>query len=449
VTRACLDAVGALSNRYHRGYLEDVDFCLRARERGFRNVCATSVYVGHAGSRSFGKEKRSLVVRNLATIERRFPNYRAECAAFVALDPLRSSRQAIERALPPQNRAPCLIVTGEGAVAAVAWQRARNLASKGQETLMLTLRRGPGGAVAKIANASTGAPQSIAFDLGAADDLEALGAYMRAVKPSRLEIADPANVPAALLDRLTGLAVPCDILIADAGLVGDEGLGASPRTQRLSARRDKIANSINAPSSQRWQYLRELAAKADRLLVPTPEAEAFVACHFPGGAKPIEIIDADVRPQSLVRQNLSPRCGPRHRLGVIPIEPGPQQLEFIRDIAGAFKRRCQQCAIVVLGETLNDLALMRIGNTFVTGPIEPSELDRACRDHELGTLFLFTTCPLFGHPFQSAVLACGLPLARFDWCGGRYPGRAGDLLLDPSAPRGKLIGAVTRWVGSC
>jgi GT2 family glycosyltransferase len=71
VTRACLDSVGALSNRYHRGYLEDVDFCLRARECGFRNVCAPFVYVGHAGSRSFGKGKRSLVVRNLAIIERR------------------------------------------------------------------------------------------------------------------------------------------------------------------------------------------------------------------------------------------------------------------------------------------------------------------------------------------------------------------------------------------
>jgi GT2 family glycosyltransferase len=90
VTRACLDAVGVLSSRYDRGYLEDVDFCLRAREHGFRNVCAPSVYVGHAGSRSFGSGKRSLVVRNLAIIERRFPNYRAECAAFVALDPLRA-----------------------------------------------------------------------------------------------------------------------------------------------------------------------------------------------------------------------------------------------------------------------------------------------------------------------------------------------------------------------
>ena len=33
ITRACLDEVGALSEDFARGYLEDVDFCLRARER--------------------------------------------------------------------------------------------------------------------------------------------------------------------------------------------------------------------------------------------------------------------------------------------------------------------------------------------------------------------------------------------------------------------------------
>src|SRR5262249_18508738 len=70
ITRECLDAVGLLSEEFHRGYLEDADFCLRAREHGFRNVCAPSVYVGHEGSKSFGTEKRSLVVRNLAGLER-------------------------------------------------------------------------------------------------------------------------------------------------------------------------------------------------------------------------------------------------------------------------------------------------------------------------------------------------------------------------------------------
>src|SRR5262249_47347250 len=75
ITRACCDRVGHFADDFARGYLEDVDFCLRAREQGFRNVCAPSVYVGHAGSRSFGAEKRSLVVRNLRLIEQRFPKH--------------------------------------------------------------------------------------------------------------------------------------------------------------------------------------------------------------------------------------------------------------------------------------------------------------------------------------------------------------------------------------
>jgi GT2 family glycosyltransferase len=452
VTRACLDAVGALSSRYHRGYLEDVDFCLRARERGFRNVCAPFVYVAHAGSRSFGREKRSLVVRNLAIIERRFPNYRAECAAFVALDPLCASRQAIERAMPPRNRAPSLIVTGEGAVAAVARQRARSLAAQGQEALVLSLRRRPGGALAKITNASGAPPQSIAFDLGA-DDAALLG-YVRAVKPSRLEIADPAIVPPALLDSLTRMGIPCDIVIADAGLLSEEGIsrpGAPLRTQSPSNRRKEAARlcDVDDRSVQGPRYLRELAAKADRLLVSCSEAEAFVARYFPpGAAKRIEVMGTDVRPPSLTGQDLRPLCGPRHRLGIIPIASGPRQLEVMRNVACAFNTRRPECSIVVLGDTLDDLALMRIGNTFVTGPIEASELDRACGDHELGTLFLCSIRALYGHPLQSSARACGLPLAYFDWCGGRRVGRPGDLLLDPGAPSGEFIVALTQWIGS-
>ncbi|MEY9278877.1 glycosyltransferase family 2 protein [Bradyrhizobium yuanmingense] len=100
ITRACLDSVGELSDNFERGYLEDVDLCLRARAGGFRNVCAPSVYVGHHGSKSFQQEKRSLVLRNLGILDQRFPSYRVECRAFEIADPLRPARAALERALP-------------------------------------------------------------------------------------------------------------------------------------------------------------------------------------------------------------------------------------------------------------------------------------------------------------------------------------------------------------
>ncbi len=113
ITRECLDAVGPLPEIYARGYYEDVEFCLRAREKGFRNVCAAGVYVGHAGARSFGEEKRRLVMRNLATLERRFPGYSLECAAFLRADPLAPYRGAIEALAPVEGEA-VLLVCNEG-----------------------------------------------------------------------------------------------------------------------------------------------------------------------------------------------------------------------------------------------------------------------------------------------------------------------------------------------
>ena len=139
ITRECLDAVGLLSEDFYRGYVEDVDFCLRARARGFRNVCAPSIYVGHAGSKSFGQEKRALVVRNYAVLDRRYPTYHAETAAFDFADPLLPSRQAIERSLPQAALRPRLLLTGAGFMATVAAERARQITA---ETSIRDDRRG-------------------------------------------------------------------------------------------------------------------------------------------------------------------------------------------------------------------------------------------------------------------------------------------------------------------
>ena len=106
VRHDCRAAVGGLPGIYGRGYFEDMELCLRAREHGFRNVCASSVFVVHHGSRSFGAEKAVLVARNLRVLRTRFPGIETECATFVAADPLASARQAIADALRPPARPP-------------------------------------------------------------------------------------------------------------------------------------------------------------------------------------------------------------------------------------------------------------------------------------------------------------------------------------------------------
>ena len=120
----------------------------------------------------------------------------------------------------------------------------------------------------------------------------------------------------------------------------------------------------------------------------------------------------------------------------------------MRDIAITFNSRHPSVAIIVLGGTLDDLGLMRIANTFVTGPADPSELGALCKAHAVGALFVCAARPLFGHPLQSFGQASALPLACFDWSKGRHAPRCGDdLLLDPQAPGEAVAAALARWIG--
>ncbi len=137
ITRDCLDSVGELSENFERGYLEDVDLCLRARAKGFRNVCAPSVYVGHHGSKSFQHEKRSLVLRNLGVLDQQFPSHRNECRAFETADPLRPARAALERALPWPAEPSVLILGNQRTCPAVTEERARHLRLHGERAILL------------------------------------------------------------------------------------------------------------------------------------------------------------------------------------------------------------------------------------------------------------------------------------------------------------------------
>ena len=165
ITRACLNAVGPLREDFHPGYLEDADFCLRARQRGFRNVCAPSVFIGHAGSRSFAHNKRALVVRNLRKIDLRFPRHSLECASFMSADPLRPFREAIERGLPPRRDRPRILISGPAIPDIVVQERSRQLASEHQAVLVFAVKAAADGPHVRIVAADGRVPQSIQCDV--------------------------------------------------------------------------------------------------------------------------------------------------------------------------------------------------------------------------------------------------------------------------------------------
>ena len=268
------------------------------------------------------------------------------------------------------------------------------------------------------------------------------------MKPSRIEIADPANIPRLLLDGLIALDIPYDILVADAGLLSDNHIPSFGGSRGSRPPKGTIRSSsegrceVDSETAHHAKYLRDIVARAGRLLAPCPQAEAFVAHYFV--TRPVARLEIGGSRRRANRTTGNYES--RHRLGIIPIRSCVDEQQLMRDIAIGLNTCCSTSSTVVIGGTLDDLGLMRIGNTFVTGSVDVSEIDHICRAHALGSLFLCITRPLFGHPLQSSAQASGLPLAYFDWSNGRCMPRSNDLLLDPLAPIAEVIGALTKWM---
>lgn len=100
ITEACRQEVGLLNDRdFVDGYLEEVDFCLRASAKNFRHLCALDTFVAHKGGTSFKDRRRSLVVRNLKQLERKFPHIRRITHEFMQTTTLQEVASDVQLAL--------------------------------------------------------------------------------------------------------------------------------------------------------------------------------------------------------------------------------------------------------------------------------------------------------------------------------------------------------------
>ncbi|MDO5371438.1 glycosyltransferase [Paracoccus sp. (in: a-proteobacteria)] len=86
----------AFDAAFGMGYGEEVDWCQRAWDLGWRSVLTTGVFVEHQGGQSFGSEaKQRRIAENGRIITSRYPGFDAQVQQFIATDPLRTQRLAL------------------------------------------------------------------------------------------------------------------------------------------------------------------------------------------------------------------------------------------------------------------------------------------------------------------------------------------------------------------
>jgi hypothetical protein len=117
----------------------------------------------------------------------------------------------------------------------------------------------------------------------------------------------------------------------------------------------------------------------------------------------------------------------------------------MKDMARELNRRLPEQRIVVIGETLDDISLMRLDNVHVTGPVEPHEHDRILRQYDIDALFIPLRRPLFGHP-SITNLVDRVRTASFDWSFGDVSHRPADLTLNPHQSDREVIESIMTWL---
>ena len=118
----------------------------------------------------------------------------------------------------------------------------------------------------------------------------------------------------------------------------------------------------------------------------------------------------------------------------------------MREIAHALTDARPDVTVTVIGATLDDFSLMRIGNTHVTGAVHDADLEQVAESYRLDVLFASVTQPLFGHPLLTAAFNSSRPLAYFDWSMGRVKPTKGDLPLDPNLTLEAIVAELKRWM---
>lgn len=84
IRRSVIKKYGLFDEAFGMGYGEEVDFCLRVRQKGFKSVIANWSYVFHLEGKSFGiDKKKKLIEESSKIIHSRYPKYKAEVRAYI------------------------------------------------------------------------------------------------------------------------------------------------------------------------------------------------------------------------------------------------------------------------------------------------------------------------------------------------------------------------------
>jgi len=285
-------------------------------------------------------------------------------------------------------------------------------------------------------------PHSLSFSLRDEEETKALTAWLRRVDLVRIEIFDPLKLPKKLLKILSMLKRPIELVAADtdwvfashppaAGPCGDSDAGvcvacavafppgkAEPSAFQLKRRRTLVAGAQAIRPLDRMSEIFARQVYGEAVVMKAP---AFLGAEGAPRAK-----------------------NAAGALAIVVPEPSALADRLIVSLGRVLSLR-DSCQIVVLGQCLDDLAVMACGKVFVAGKIETEEYQRMLRQYEVSALMSPYRTRFFGRIDRLSQIS-GLPKAYFDWTFGKMSPMPTDLALDPRLCDAKAVVQIADWL---
>ena len=100
IKRETINSIGYFDeNTFKRGYGEENDFCMRAKNKGWENIIDDATFIFHTSNTSFGDEKKELIEKHSRILIEKYPTYENEVNKFIDSKKLKEMQQNINNNL--------------------------------------------------------------------------------------------------------------------------------------------------------------------------------------------------------------------------------------------------------------------------------------------------------------------------------------------------------------
>ncbi|WP_264049981.1 glycosyltransferase [Methylobacterium flocculans] len=431
MNRQALDEVGAFSPEWGRGYCEEVDWCLAARDLGWVHLAATDTFVIHEGSVSFGVDERTTILAtNHVRLERLYPEYLGEVQAFLRADPLEDLRADV------------LLHLLAGRFTALTLHLMHGLGGGTKRYVddIRALPRAPDHEVAVLAPVEDRGDDprlSLSFDrAGVVLTLTPprLERVLAALEATGVEVQIHVNSRLAFqsgfLDALLSGKRPYTVMLHDFQWycprvhLTDERLSycgePAPSICQLCVsggvehnfadHRGLIENDLEA-----WLgFNAKILERATRILAPSEDTAARYRKRF---TLPEIVVAPHPEPRLNGKTPVVSRAGASPgglRIAVVGAIGRVKGFDVLVRMAERAARDRMPFFLTVVGFTVDDERLKRYGNASVTGAYKQSELKRKLDEIDPDFVFLPSIWPETYSYVLSEVWEAGYPIVAFD-----------------------------------